>query len=432
MTLLGRLPKDSALLDLQRRKCGSTMPASMTDSIPAVGERPLIEMGLVLVGRFKTVERDYVDVARQKATEQLQRMFADFTWRMPLVSRVGMTVESREEPVSFLAQGLMERDANGWDFVVVLPGADLIVHDKPFVLAAVSRTLDLAVISTTRIDRESVGSTVDEESRVKQIADRIQFLILRCLGHLNGLESVALRNNLMSPIDEPPPLDLVTALTTEQTEIWHANLQAIADARLEEQPGGLRQSPAMFLVRAARAQWREIIAGVLDAKPWQFPMRLSRLTTAAVSALLVMLMTAETWDMAMSQTTTSVGVLLLTAVMSTTAYVTARQRLLVWPNDQGMTEQIAVSNLTATLTVLTGLGTSLLMLFTMTLALSMLLFPRTVVDGWTASVDERLTWSHFLLFSGVVSALSLGIGALGAAFEDESHFRHVALIDEEL
>ena len=36
------------------------------------------------------------------------------------------------------------------------------------------------------------------------------------------------------------------------------------------------------------------------------------------------------------------------------------------------------------------------------------------------------------MLSAVVAAFGLAIGALGAAFEDQSYFRHVIFVDEEL
>ena len=97
-----------------------------------------------------------------------------------------------------------------------------------------------------------------------------------------------------------------------------------------------------------------------------------------------------------------------------------------------MTEQIAVSNVTSTLTVLTGLVTMLFILFTASLTLSLLLFSEPVVDDWVTSVEGRVTLRHYLLLSGVVSGFSLSIGAWGATFEDQSYFRHVTFIDDEL
>ena len=76
-------------------------------------------------------------------------------------------------------------------------------------------------------------------------------------------------------------------------------------------------------------------------------------------------------------------------------------------------------------------ATSLLGLFGLSLLLSLLLFPERVVEEWT-SMPAPIPWGRYLRLSGVISAFSLCIGALGAAFEDQSYFRHVIFVDEEL
>lgn len=148
--------------------------------------------------------------------------------------------------------------------------------------------------------------------------------------------------------------------------------------------------------------------------------------------MLVLLMTAETWEMAMSQPPCVVVGLLLTVVVVTTCYVVIRQRLLVRRSDHVMAEQIAVTNISAVLIVLCGLTTTLVTLFAVSLLLSKTLFARSVIVAWVASVEEPLTFRHHVLLSAVVSCFSLCIGSLGAAFEDQTYFRHVMLVDEEL
>lgn len=398
--------------------------------MPTTDSNPEIEVGLVLAGSLDAVDREAVDLARRHAGRELQNRFPEFTWRLHLVQREEMTTGRREEPVAFFQQGQTERDLHKWDFVLVMTSADLIGHDKPFALAAVSRTLDLAVISTARVDPRAVDASVARESRIRMLAHRIAVIVLRCLGHLNGLDHHPHRDNLMWDADDVEELDPTGTLTAAQIERMRKNLLAIADARLEEVAAP--RSLVLFLMRAAWCQRREILAGVVQAAPWEFPIRLSRLTTAAVSASLILLMTAEVWDMSMNQSLTSAAGLMLTVITVMTAYVVIRQQLLVRRQDRLMTEQIAVSNITATVTVLCGMVTTMLALFAASLIVSRLLFPQQLVRNWAATLDGPAGFTHYLLLCGVVTALSVSIGAFGAVFENQSYFRHVIFVDEEL
>ena len=48
-----------------------------------------------------------------------------------------------------------------------------------------------------------------------------------------------------------------------------------------------------------------------------------------------------------------------------------------------------------------------------------------------ASLHAPLGWTHFLSLAGFIASLGIIIGALGASFEAQVYFRHVAFVDEE-
>ena len=96
-----------------------------------------------------------------------------------------------------------------------------------------------------------------------------------------------------------------------------------------------------------------------------------------------------------------------------------------------MTEQIAVSNVTAMAIVLCGMLTTSVLLFGAALTASITLFPDRLVQLWSASLDGPVVTAHYLLLSSVVTAFSVAIGSFGAIFENQSYFRHVTFVDEE-
>ena len=53
------------------------------------------------------------------------------------------------------------------------------------------------------------------------------------------------------------------------------------------------------------------------------------------------------------------------------------------------------------------------------------------MDGWAASLGRPVGHDEVLAFAGFVAALGILVGALGASFEDQTYFRHVAYVDEE-
>ena len=66
-----------------------------------------------------------------------------------------------------------------------------------------------------------------------------------------------------------------------------------------------------------------------------------------------------------------------------------------------------------------------------TLVVSALFFDGEILAGWAASLGEPVGVRQVLTFAGFVAALGLSVGALGASFEEQTYFRHVAYVDEE-
>lgn len=391
--------------------------------------RPRIDIGLVVAGSLDEVDAQAVTEARAALRTELQEIFPHLEWRLSLVRREEAVSSPRVEPVELFDLGVEERDAGRWDFVMILTPADLVTHHKPFGFAVVSRVLDLAVISMQRIDPHASDPDAPEAERVSAVKRRLRTLLVHALGDLVGLEHSESAGNPMVVPDSLEVLDSAEQLDSAQREIARARLQQIADVRLEEAEPRKRKAPT-FYPRAAWINRAEIAEGVWKARPWQFPIRLTKLTAAAISAMVVLLMTAETWELASHQPAGRLAALLTGTLALTTLYVARRQRLLVQRPAHATSEQIVTTNVSALLIVLVGLTTMTLVLFGASLAAGLLLFPESVASSWTTLSEPSLT--DHLEVAVFITTVALVIGALGASFEGYYHFRHVTFVDEEL
>ena len=402
-----------------------------TDGGAAAAHPRTIEIGWLVVGRLDEVDRRAVALAREQMERRLREWFPEFDWRLPLVERDHPTRAARVKPVTLFDAAVAERDVRRWDFVIVVTPQDLVSHYRPYALAALSRSLEAAVISTSRIDPQRAGSGADEESRVRTIAHRASVLALHLFGHRNGLTHVTEPTDVMLEISATDELDAMRELTAAERDTMRTSLEQLADLRLEEQGEFAQANTLRFYLSSLWVNRREIARSVVEARPWQFPFRLSRLTTAAMSALLVLLMTAEVWDLAMSLPPVRCGVLSVATLLLTTGYVLARQQLLLRREGPRLSEQLVIKNVSSLSIVLAGMLTTYLLLFGLTLVLGFSLYPDRLVATWAASVPEEIIFGHYLRLASFIGSLGILIGALGASFEDQSYFRHVIYVDEE-
>lgn len=392
-----------------------------------------VVVGWVQVGPLDDDQREAFARARALVGEALQREMPGFAWSFPFVQRADLVVgEARAEPVDLLDVGAAERRVGGWDFALAVTGADLRARSRPFALAAPAQALNTTALSLARLDPSPRNPGLSAEERLDRYGHRLAALALHAFGHLNGLGHEPRPEAVMHPPQSPADLDGSSLSFTEpnRTEI-EAEVADVADPRMEEMSTFARLGNAAFAVRALVLNGSDVADTVLQIRPWRFPFQLSKLTTAAFSTLVVLVMTAEAWDLGARQPLGLVAALSVAAVVGTSAYLVRKQGLLARRHGHVRTEQQVVQSASILLALGLGMTTTYALLFGATLLLRVLLFDQALLDGWAASVGRSVGPDEVLAFAGFVAAVGIGVGALGASFEDQTYFRHVAYVDEE-
>lgn len=394
--------------------------------------RPL-EIGLILAGELDAIDLEAVSRLSQNLSEQFQNEFPQFEWTVELVPRQELIDVKRVEPMTLIDLAREERDGRNWDFVFAMTSADLITHYKPFAYAAISRAVDTAVISTARIDPRMENPQASRETRVSQVSRRLLLLIYHVSGQILGLEQTDNPDNWQFKVRTLSDIDRLSGatLTPEQRETIQRNLELIADLRLEEVRTPQAYGHATFYLKSSWLNRHEIADAVWQARPWEFPRRLNRLTTAAFSTAVILTFAAESWALAASQSGVSITVFAVAALLATTCYITQRQQLLV-RRERRISEQSVITNISAVGIVLFGM----LVTFTVTLLLivviSLLLFRPELVKEWASLHDVPVDEWHYGFLAVFVASLAMVVGALGASFEEQHYFRHITFVDEEI
>lgn len=409
------------------------LEATTDQQSPSSGRlKPPIDIGWIAAGKLDAPDREAIEAARAKSIEWLSQCFPEFQWRMPLEVRDEVPSSQPVESVELLDYGVSERNLRRWDFAVVITSADLKTHYNPDAIAVVSRSLQGAVISTVRIDPRATRRDVTATERAERMSVRLQSLVIHLVAQLVGLEHDAEPRSYMSDYQTLEDLDGADRLGQDQIELLRVGLQEVADARLEEQTDARQTGLLRFYLRAAWINRRPIAKAIVRAKPWQFPFRLSRLTTAAASAMAVFLITAESWELGMSQTPGTVFGLTIGSLVLTTIYVLAKQRLLLKRGKHRLTELSVVTNFSTVAIVLVGMLTTFLALAGVSLISSQVLFRPSVVASWAATVKHPDEFFSYVKLSMFIASAGMAIGALGASFEDNHYFRHITFVDEEI
>lgn len=380
----------------------------------------------MLAGSMSSLSIAAVKEASEGVRLYLQRYLGEFDWRTNVVRRREATLRLPADPMVLVDLAAFERDAAHWDFAFVVTDSPLRASHRPFMLGAPAQALDVAVLSTAQLDPGASSDMLSEEERRRVLTERLQALALHLFGHLNDLPHSPEPNDMMAHPRRVVDLDRIPTLTRTALSRLRLRLAQVADPRVEEL-GEVDQ--LRFVLQALWRNRAECVSGVKRVAPWLFPLRYSRLTTAAISAQVLLLITAEAWELGMSQPLLRVACLSLGALLLASYYVVQRQHLLRSVGER-LSEQNVVAISAMSVGVLLGMGLTYLLLWLTTWLAAVSLFGDSLVRNWAASLKD-IHASHYLSLSSFVATIGLITGALGASFEEESYFRRVAILDEE-
>ncbi len=391
-----------------------------TDQDPGdSGQR--VEIGFLILARPGSTLDDAVIAAAARVERTLARLLAGFNWHVSTVSDAGTTGADARDPVELLDAAEAERDARGWDFVFVVTDDLLAGSELRHPRAVLSALLSTAVLSARTLRKEGEDAAGETE---------LAGMALHLFGRLNSLDA-GRGGPVMSDADSAiawleTSASGPDAFEPQEVDELRASLEAVSDLRVEEMDGE-RPGRVAFHLRSVARNRRAMPRQILRMHPWSFPVRLSRLTTAGLSALLVLMMTAESWELAANLSFGAVGVLAVASILATSAYLLRAQRLLARAGGS-LREQRATRNVGTSLAVLLGMTITFLSAFGLVLLLGFGLFGDPILARWTDAPVIRVRVS----MAGFAAALSLVIGALGASFERYGYFRHVTHVDAEI
>ncbi len=389
---------------------------------------PWVEIGWVVVPSVSDELQEALVEATREVRDRLSQAFPHYDFRNTLVRRSIPNARGLRELVDLLDLGTLERDAARWDFACVVTDEDLRARDKPFTFGAPASSLNVCALSTARLRPAGAGAG-DDDADAGSLVSRLSALFFHLFGHLNDLPHASSSDDYMYPPHTAADLDEMRRFSARGLAILDSELSKEADLRVEEEPE--QRGLLRFYLASAWRNRADIVQSVIKAQPWSFVLRLSKLATTAISTLIILMLTAEAWDVGTSQTPLGATLSSVLAVAATASYVLRRQGLLRRARGRRLSEQRVASNVSIVCVVLAAMLTTYICLFLISLTFALLAFPSLMLGGWVTPAEAQLGLSDYLVMAAFVATFGVVLGALGASFEGATYFRHATIVDEE-
>ncbi len=382
--------------------------------------RPKVEIGWILEGDLPDMERTAARSAAAEMKETLTLYMPQFDWIVGTIDRPSRSSRNRAEPVQLLDASEIDRDRRGWDFTIVVTARELHGREKVRALGVTAGIFATAIASTAFLKEPS--------SSERSVPPRLHALVMHLFGRLNGL-AFEKSSTWMRRVEEASDLDTMVGFDETALKELSNRMAEVADVRVEEM-AGRSPSRSSFYVRSLWQNRGALPRAFLRMRPWSFPLKLRRLTTAAGSTLVVLMMTAESWEVAINLSAAVVVLLSVVAVILTSIYLINVQHL-VAGREGPLREQRAVSNAGTVAAVVAGMIVTYASVFLAGWLLAASLFVDPLLAKWTGVPSGDSAFLRVRL-AALAACFSVVIGALGASFEPYGYFRHITQIDDEV
>ncbi|MFC6827130.1 hypothetical protein [Halopelagius fulvigenes] len=328
-------------------------------------------------------------------------------------------------PSDFLEEATLRMVDGPYDVVVVVTDAPLVSTRKRVVPGLASPVGRIVVVSTRRLvtsPREQPVRSLDAES----VRWNAAHLLLHLLGHVLDADHDA-GGEVMRPFRFDPE----RRSAGEFGPAAERRLRRIAPDIPDAEDVDTVRNPlgrVAFHARSAASNAGYVARSLVRNRAPLLPLSLPGLTTAAVAPTLVLVFSAETWDVGVHMSDLTAAAFAAFSVVAATLYLTFAQNLF-FPRDphRVVTEHMALLNVVVLATVFAAVLGLFALVGLLMLGIELLVFPQDLISTWPSLEDPVVTPWDLVRTAVFVSTIGVVTGAIAGGLESRTVVRHLAL-----
>jgi len=415
-----RTPSDGGVSDDD----GTARPDSLTAEDRGDNESPpQIDVG-VLIAHSPTADVEPLrSFAERMARDGVDELVAatDASWRVDCAEPDPLTDAAPRRPSEFLDEAALHMVKRPFDLVVVVTDVPLTTREERSVEGLASPVSRVVVVSTRRLLRRPGRETVHalDSATVRWNAAT---LLVHLLGHVFGADHSD--GGVMAPFSFDPSRRSVPPFDADITQ--HLRKIATRIPEADTSRGRLRRLGfhALSLVRNPRT----VASTLLQSRAPLLPFSLPRLSTAAVTPTLILVFSAEAWDVGLNLTNGTTALFAVGSIIAAAFHLLSVQRL-SFPRErsQVITEHMALVNVTVYFILVVAMIGLFVLVGSIMLLIELVVFPPHLMTNWPSLEEPTVDLIDLIRVGGFISTLGVLSGALAGGIENRMALRHLAL-----
>lgn len=429
-----RLMRSARVVTTTRFVRALTSTRRFTRSLEEVqGARPAREVSvgilLYLTTEHKRSQAErFADQLCSDVREELQRA-SGISWQFQAPKITALATDAPRRPSSYIEDASRLMADGPFDMVAVLTDAVLISRRQlvqPGLASPTSRILCLSLHALTRTSRGQAPRSLDAPL-VRWTAAN---LLLHLIGHLSGLAHTPKgESKVMAPVSLRNQRSGLSRFTTREERKLQSRSRQLPEREL--QGSGPLASLLFHLLMVFRHP-RDVVVPLLKSRALLLPFSLPRIATAAVAPTLILVFSAETWDVGLNLDSGTLSFFAGLVVLLASFYLVTIQSLFFPRKEKDtVTEHLAVANAVIFLSILLACLGLFVMVVLLMLAIQIYVFPEDLIRTWPTLRDPTINLFDQLRLAAFISTIGVATGALAGGFESRSVIQHLALFNDE-
>ncbi|PSP64880.1 hypothetical protein BRC79_09505 [Halobacteriales archaeon QH_8_67_27] len=356
------------------------------------------------------------------ASEELTAATAA-NWRFHEEEPERLSDRDPRRPSAFLDEAALRMVEGPYDLLVVVTDAPLLARSRRRVAGLASPLSRVVVVSTHRLQVSGRGqpSRSLDSAAVRHNGATV---LLHQIGHVLGASHDP-DGGVMAPFEFDPDRSGVPEFDAGASR----HLERIA-GQIPEESVESRSVPGLvaFHLGSAARNWRQVGRALVTSRAPLLPLSLPKLSTAAVAPALILVFSAETWDVGMNLDNMTAVSFAAASILLAAVYLVFSLNLNV-PRERRavVTEHVALLNVAILGVLVLGMAGLFALVGAVMLVIEFVVFPPNLMTNWPSLEDPVVTVVDLVRTGGFIATIGVLSGALAGGLEDRTILRQLAL-----
>lgn len=395
----------------------------------AQGPQPTPEMNigfLIASGKqssFKELEELVLDI--EALTKQELITSTSIPWFFDIADKVKLENDNPRNASNFLDRASLKMAEGPYDMLCVVTDVPLTSSKNTVQPGLSSEVTRMMVIST----KQFIHTGRKKDSRDLAQTDvrlNISTLFLHLAGHILGLKHRAAGDSrIMRPFRYNEDITGMPSYTSSERAYLKKYSDKMPDRELKN--GNPLETFIFHLLMTFRHPGK-FFKPLLRNWAILLPFSLPNLATAAVAPALILIFTAETWDVGLGMTNGTAAFFAIISIMFASFYLVRVQNLFLPMKEKRiLTEHLAVANCV----IYTSIFLACIGLFIMVGGLMMIIevyvFPANLITTWPSLNKPEVDMIDKIRLAVFISTVGVTTGALAGGLENRTLIQELAL-----